>query len=164
MTLQRKAFVLVCVLLAASAVALGVTIAVSRRAPDLGSLGLLQGRLRDCPRTSNCVCSQDPRSDLEPLSYGGSLQDARQELASWLGSKSRVKILQASGTYVHAVFETPVLRFADDVEFLFEPAAEDAGGTIHVRSASRIGRSDLGTNRARVEDLRRQWAERGSGQ
>jgi uncharacterized protein (DUF1499 family) len=42
------------------------------------------------------------------------------------------------------------LRFVDDVEFLLVPAER----VIHVRSASRVGYSDLGTNRKRVEALR----------
>lgn len=54
---------------------------------------------------------------------------------------------------------TPVLHFVDDVEFWADPAA----GVVQVRSASRIGRKDFGVNRARVENLRAQWADKASG-
>ena len=46
------------------------------------------------------------------------------------------------------------LRFVDDVEFWVDPAA----GVIQVRSSSRLGRKDLGVNRARVERIRAAWA------
>jgi uncharacterized protein (DUF1499 family) len=47
-------------------------------------------------------------------------------------------------------FESRVMRFVDDAEFWFDPVA----GAIQVRSASRIGRKDLGVNRARIESIR----------
>jgi len=46
------------------------------------------------------------------------------------------------------------MGFVDDVEFLLDEKA----GVIHVRSASRLGRSDFGVNRDRVETIRRQIA------
>ena len=44
------------------------------------------------------------------------------------------------------------MGFVDDVEFL---KAEDEG-LIHVRSASRVGRSDMNANRTRIEEIRSQ--------
>ena len=46
--------------------------------------------------------------------------------------------------------QTKLLKFVDDFEVWFDPTA----GVVQVRSASRIGRKDLGVNRARVEALR----------
>jgi uncharacterized protein (DUF1499 family) len=63
---------------------------------------------------------------------------------------SRVRIVTQRDDYLHAEFTTPLLRFVDDVEFLADPAA----GVIHVRSASRVGYSDLGVNRRRVRRIR----------
>jgi uncharacterized protein (DUF1499 family) len=48
------------------------------------------------------------------------------------------------------------MRFVDDVEFLFD----DTNKKIHVRSASRVGYSDMGVNRKRVEELRKLLNER----
>jgi len=42
------------------------------------------------------------------------------------------------------------MRFRDDVQLQFDPDSE----LIQVRSSSRLGISDLGTNRRRVEALR----------
>jgi len=44
----------------------------------------------------------------------------------------------------------------DDVEFWLDPV----GGVIHVRSASRVGQSDFGANRARIEALRAKFEPR----
>jgi len=48
----------------------------------------------------------------------------------------------------------PVFGFVDDVEFRFDRNT----GCIHVRSASRLGISDLGVNRRRIEDIRRKFS------
>ena len=56
----------------------------------------------------------------------------------------------ARAEYLHVSFETRWLRFVDDAEFWFDPAA----GVVQLRSASRLGRRDFGVNRARIEALR----------
>lgn len=61
------------------------------------------------------------------------------------------RIITSRPDYFHAEFETKMLKFIDDVEFLLD--AEK--GEIHMRSASRIGRKDFGVNRARLEQIRR---------
>jgi uncharacterized protein (DUF1499 family) len=53
--------------------------------------------------------------------------------------------------YIHAECTSWLFRFTDDVEF----ALDDAQKIIQVRSASRVGYSDLGANRKRVETIRR---------
>ena len=59
-------------------------------------------------------------------------------------------MLEDSGPYIRATFTTFLFRFTDDVEFLFD----DEKKLIHMRSASRVGYSDLGTNRRRCEAIR----------
>ena len=59
-------------------------------------------------------------------------------------------VVRHEGNYLYAEFRTKLMRFVDDVEFLFDEKA----GLIHVRSASRLGRRDFGVNRARIEALR----------
>jgi len=51
---------------------------------------------------------------------------------------------------LHATYKTPLVGYTDDLELLLD---EDSG-VLHIRSASRIGRSDLGANRKRIEALR----------
>ena len=118
-------------------------------------LGVRDGQLKPAPMTPNAVSSQaaNPGHFVEPFRYGGDGAEAfarlRDLVASWQGAQ----IVAESAGYLHAELTTPWLRFVDDVEFLL-----DAGrGVIDVRSASRIGYSDLGTNRARVEAIRRRF-------
>jgi uncharacterized protein (DUF1499 family) len=112
------------------------------------------GRLAACPSTPNCVCSMNPPSDrthfIEPLRFADAPEDAWRRLQNMIARQPRAKVITASGSYLHAEFRTALLRFVDDVEFLLDKPA----GVIHVRSASRLGRSDFGTNRRRIESLR----------
>ncbi|MGA8514734.1 MAG: DUF1499 domain-containing protein, partial [Burkholderiaceae bacterium] len=62
----------------------------------------------------------------------------------------RTVIVQQDAGYIYAQCTTQILKFTDDIEFYLDKAA----GVIHVRSASRIGRKDLGANRTRVEQIR----------
>jgi uncharacterized protein (DUF1499 family) len=52
---------------------------------------------------------------------------------------------------VEAVATTPWFGFKDDVAVRVSPAG--AGSRIDVRSKSRLGRSDLGTNAKRIQEL-----------
>jgi len=113
--------------------------------------------LEPCPSTPNCVSTQaeDPVKRMKPIPFRGDLEASRQRLLDVLASLPRVRVEQALDAYVYAVFTTPLLRFKDDVVFAFDPEA----GVIHFRSASRVGRSDLGTNRRRMEALTRLYEE-----
>ncbi len=116
--------------------------------------GVRDGRLAPCPASPNCISSQAPREDrthfAEPFRYAGSLEEARRRLLGILAATPRVRIVAAGDRYIHSEFTSAVFRFVDDVEFLFP----DEEKVVHVRSASRIGFSDLGANRKRVEALR----------
>jgi uncharacterized protein (DUF1499 family) len=116
------------------------------------NLGATNGRLADCPDSPNCVCSQEtrPSHNIAALACEGEGQAAFSRLAELLNSWPRTKIVTQTDNYMHVEFTTLIMRFVDDVEFLL---AEDEK-VIHVRSASRVGYSDLGTNRKRVEAIR----------
>ena len=67
----------------------------------------------------------------------------------------RSQIVSSTNTYIHVEFTSLIFRFVDDVEFLFD----DEKKLIHVRSASRVGYSDLGANRNRVEEIRKRFRQ-----
>lgn len=119
------------------------------------SLGVRDGRLTPCPSTPNCVSSQDDRPGrrVEPLPFEGSLDEARARLLAVLEDLPRAKVVVDEGTYLRAEVTSALLRFVDDVELLIDPAA----GVVHLRSASRLGRSDFGVNRRRAEEIRRRF-------
>lgn len=111
--------------------------------------------LADCPKSPNCVSSQasNPDRQVAPLKGGDNAEEARQRLTAVLDSLPRVSWTAPTEQRIEAQFTSLIFRFTDDVVFEIE---ED--GTIQVRSASRIGYSDLGANRSRVEMLRERLA------
>lgn len=115
------------------------------------NLGVSDGRLAPCPQTPNCVSTfaQDSVHGMEPIPYSGSLESARTKLLAVLRDMPRTKIIARKDTYVYVEFRTSVWRFVDDVEFLFDTENK----LIHFRSASRLGKSDFGVNRDRMNRI-----------
>ncbi len=125
-----------------------------QKPPTLGATG---GRLLPCPDSPNCVCSQDPEAEhqIAPLAFTGPGSAALARLKAVVLAQPRVKITGEHDGYLRAEFTSRIFRFVDDVEFLLDEPAK----VIHVRSASRVGKSDLGVNRKRVEHLREAFAQ-----
>ncbi len=121
------------------------------------NLGAKDGKLAPCPETPNCVSSQaaDEQHRIDPFPFTGPVEAAMARLAVIVRSFPRTAVVSENGTYLHVAFTSALFRFVDDVEFL----ADEAAKVIHVRSASRLGKSDLGVNRKRVEEIRRRWQE-----
>ena len=125
----------------------------SRKQPDLG---LLNGQLRVCPATPNCVSSewQDTGAYVDPLMVSTAVDDGWISL--WKDATKTIvesggNIVTEGDGYLHATFETMLLRYVDDVELRLDKNKR----LIHMRSASRVGRSDMGANRVRVEKIRK---------
>ena len=116
------------------------------------NLGMATGQLLACPATPNCVNSQslDAEHKITPLTYTSSAEDAFNTLKTVVQSFKQSAIAQETDNYLYAEFTIPVVGFVDDVEFLLDKDAQ----VIHVRSASRLGESDLGVNRKRIETIR----------
>lgn len=114
--------------------------------------GLKDAELAPCGESPNCVSSFDQRSDfyIEPIPYANHLTDAKLGLGVWFQDRGDVRVLETTENYMHAVFEIPFFGWKDDVELYFKEAEK----RIYVRSASRVGYSDLGVNRNRVEEIR----------
>lgn len=111
------------------------------------NLGVKNGKLTPCPGTPNCVNSQssDAQSKIDPLPA-----KPISELKKVIEKMERTTIIEETDNYLYAEFQTPLMGFVDDVEFYLDPNEN----VIHVRSASRLGKSDLGVNRKRVEEIR----------
>ena len=123
--------------------------------PDLG---VNNGKLMPCPKTPNCVNSQvvDEKHYIPPIHFMGTESDAKNRILQILKSEKRIKILADETHYIRVAFSSALFGFVDDVEFYFlENQANDT--IIHVRSASRVGYSDLGANRKRIEQIRSQF-------
>jgi len=105
-----------------------------------------------CPETNNCVNSdsQTEIHKIDPIHANGSLEASWESIIAYLKKESSFKIVEQSDNYLKAEATTSILRFTDDVEF--EKRSQEH--IIAVRSASRIGQMDFGTNRKRIEALK----------
>ena len=130
-----------------------VLVVLGYRSRFTGAYGLVDGRLKPCPDTPNCVSSEsgsNPGRSVEPLFYAA--EDAAQVLPRLkaiicdMGGCIQVETTD----YLAATFTSSVFRFVDDLELRIDSDQN----TIHLRSASRVGRSDLGANRKRVALLK----------
>ena len=118
------------------------------RNPPAG-LGPSEDGLAECPDTPNCVCSDCEQSDkLPPLEFSSEPAVAKAALKSAL-AKMKIEVVAEQENYLHAVAVTPIMRYRDDLEFLIQPEEKK----IQFRSASRLGKSDLGKNRARLQEI-----------
>lgn len=109
--------------------------------------------LKPCPSSPNCVSSlaeEDAQHRVPPLTWTGDLAAAQARLRQAVLAAGNATFVVEEGTYWRIEFRSRIFRFVDDVEFLFDLQAK----RIHVRSASRLGYSDLGVNRTRVEKIR----------
>lgn len=120
-----------------------------RRVP--ADLGVSDGKLAPCPSSPNCVSSQaeDPGHRVDPLPFEGEATAALQRVRVVLEGWPRTTIVESSAGYIRAECRTRLMRYIDDLELL----VDEANRVIHVRSASRVGHSDFGANRRRVEAL-----------
>lgn len=116
--------------------------------------GVAGGKLAPCPTKPNCVSSESSPSDPHAI--------AGIEITPTMGREPLLKVRDAisilggevsvsNSNYLAATFTSPLFKFIDDVEFRVDVSAN----MIHVRSASRVGYSDLNANRERVENLKR---------
>ncbi len=108
-------------------------------------------KLPACPDSPNCVSSvsADSSKSIDPISFKGGATAALARLRETLAMRGG-KEVRADGDYLWFEFRTPLLGFTDDVECLLDAEAS----RIEIRSASRLGHSDLGANRKRVERIR----------
>lgn len=120
--------------------------------PAPANLGLQNGQLAPCPDSPNCVSSlaEDSRHAIGSIRFSGSEEAAMSELRQVLLAMPRTEIVLDSGEYIHATTTSRLFGFVDDLEFLL--SADDR--RIYLRSASRVGYSDLGVNRSRIERIR----------
>lgn len=150
MTLTFKTIVVVAVLALLFLLYLAILGQVSRsgEAP-----GLVDNRLQPCPGKPNCVCSEQGDSGDHFISAlplpGTTLSDTIAALTGVVDSLGG-QVASVSDTYLAATFASSLFGFVDDVEFRVDLQA----GSVQVRSAARVGHSDLGANRKRVEAIR----------
>jgi uncharacterized protein (DUF1499 family) len=116
-------------------------------------LGLHEGRLHPVKKNAqNAVSSFSDAeySQIKPISATKDPRATFARLVQAVKASSGATIVTQDPNYLYAEFQTPLLKFVDDVEFLLD----EGNAVIHVRSVSRLGRKDFGVNRKRIEMLR----------
>ncbi len=130
----------------------------SCKVPPPPIIGLEEGmQLKDCPNSPNCVSTfaSDKQHGIEALRFKGEAVQAWAKLEALIPTIKSTEIVKNTGEYMHVTFTTNLMKFVDDVEFVLN--AEEQ--RIEFRSASRVGYSDLGANRRRMEQIRKLWEE-----
>ena len=122
------------------------------------NLGVTNGKLAACAATPNCVNSQAPTTDsqhaIAPLPMSGDLPTTIANLKQVIQAMPDTNIIKETNNYLYVEFTSKLMRFVDDVEFDLDNDTK----MIQVRSASRLGESDLGVNRQRIEEIRTKLA------
>ena len=124
--------------------------------------------LAPCPKSPNCVCSDEEqasqqyispfvsaaKSDSEDSAVGG--RRLLAAIAAYLDAQPEFSITQKRENSLKVEARTRLLRFVDDIEM------QVRDDKVYVRSASRVGYSDLGKNRKRLETIREAMIQQGA--
>lgn len=116
------------------------------------ALGLVNGQLASCPSSPNCVCSEFPADEahfISPLSFAIMPSDVMMKVNEVILSQGG-EIHITDKDYLAATFSSDLFGFVDDLELRIDHKQQ----LLHIRSAARVGHSDLGVNRERAQQLR----------
>ena len=126
-------------------------------------IGVTNGMLLPCPESPNCVNSRanDSVHAIKAIHFKKPVSQAEAIMAvkEALLSLPKIEIITETETYLYAEATSKIMRFVDDVEFLFPD--KDMILEVHVRSASRKGYRDFDVNRERIESVRAQLIDKG---
>ena len=119
-------------------------------------IGISNGQLLACPESPNCVNSRSNNQThaikafhfKKPISQVEAITAVKEALLSL----PEIEIINETDTYLYAEATSKIMRFVDDVEFLFPN--EEMIKEVHLRSASRLGYKDFNVNRERIESIR----------
>ncbi|MCO4794248.1 MAG: DUF1499 domain-containing protein [Bacteriovoracaceae bacterium] len=110
------------------------------------TLGLEKNRLKPCESNGNCIVSHDLKdSELAPITNTSNPIDKLKDICT----KQGFEIVETREDYLYVLDASKIFGFVDDVEFFYDKEAQ----TLHFRSASRVGKSDLGANSKRVRQI-----------
>ena len=151
---KRMVYLIATLVLLSPVIALAVLSGLATKPKNLGEN---DGRLAPCPNSPNCVSSQnsDSQHAIPAIVFEGPPDEAMRKLKAVLAVMPRMEIVSESESYLHAEATSLIFRFRDDVEFVIDRQAN----LIHFRSASRVGKSDLGANRKRMEEIRKAFSQ-----
>ncbi len=117
------------------------------------NLGVKDQKLTPCPESPNCVSSFANNSDtihyFPAIPYSASLGTEKDKIKKICANLPRTNLVKETNDYLYYEFTSLLMRYVDDVEFYFDEKSK----LIHVRSASRLGKGDMGVNRKRMQTI-----------
>ena len=105
-------------------------------------------RLRPCPESPNCISSEN--NGITPIPIEGKKPEVVWAKLRQTITEQGGQLLEDQPRYLWATFKTPFFGFIDDVEARLDLT----DNIIHIRSSSRIGYYDFGTNRKRLLNIK----------
>ena len=123
-------------------------------------LGVQNGHLKGCPPSPNCVSTTavDEKHKIDPINVPSDMMMARKKIEKILNETTNAKIIDKNENYFQVEYTSKLLRFVDDVELFLDEKEKK----IQMRSSSRLGHSDFGVNRSRLENIRFQFHQMGN--
>ena len=137
------------VLFLAALAGLAYLAATTGAASDFGRGQSLSACPIDKPR---CVSSLNSQADFKADAFGvnAPAAEAMAKLKAAVLSLGRVEVVFEDATHLEVTFKTALMRFRDDARFQLDVDRQ----RIDFVSSSRVGYSDLGVNRKRIEQIR----------
>ncbi len=113
--------------------------------------GITNGRLQPVEDKPNSVSTQTEyhRNYMKPVPFTDKSIKAIHNLKLTLEKFERIELVEEQGEYLHYVETSKLFKFKDDVEFFFDESRQ----LIHFRSKSRVGYTDFGVNRRRMNKI-----------
>lgn len=116
--------------------------------------GITNGQLAPCKTSPNCVSSFSNPTDKEHFAeviiVPDSVDNPKKRLIEIINAMPGAQLVEDVDHYIRAEYTTKLMRYVDDVEFVIDANNRK----IDFRSASRVGHSDMGLNRKRIEEIR----------
>jgi len=105
-----------------------------------------------CPKNPNCVSSfENPKNEknfIRPIKFLGQKETIIKKLVTLIENNPNAKIVERKENYIRAEYTSSFFKFVDDIQFYFGKK-----NIIHIKSSSRVGYSDFGKNKQRVEEI-----------
>lgn len=152
---MRKKRVLIVVLLVTATVVWAAVRWVNSRSRPAHAIGFSDKQLAACPDRPNCISTtaKRPEQRIAPFLVEEAPEGALATLETIIQSMPRSRIVSSREHYLHAEFRSRIFGFVDDVEFLIDESER----AIHFRAAARVGDSDFGVNRSRMDKIRARY-------
>ncbi|MFT5709087.1 MAG: hypothetical protein ACI9ES_003394 [Oceanospirillaceae bacterium] len=129
-------------------------IILGQKSKQGAALGLQNNKLQACPETPNCVSSEenvDVEHFVTPISLVNQTPEQVMENVNKAVLALNGVVEKRDNHYLAATFTSSLFHYVDDFEVRFDSEQQ----LVHFRSASRVGKSDFGANRKRVEAIKK---------